>query len=63
MAAINFPDSPSTDDEYTVGSVTWKWDGSVWKSLGMAMSTGPTGATGPTGPLPEILNPFFLMGV
>ena len=28
--AINFPDSPSVNDTHTVGSRTWKWDGTVW---------------------------------
>lgn len=32
--AINFPDSPTTGDTHTVGSVTWEWDGSTWKSQG-----------------------------
>lgn len=32
--AINFPDTPSTGDTHTVGSVTWEWDGATWKSQG-----------------------------
>jgi len=32
--AINFPDSPSVDQEHTVGNTTWKWDGTVWNALG-----------------------------
>lgn len=28
--AINFPNSPATDDTYTVGSKTWKYDGEKW---------------------------------
>jgi hypothetical protein len=33
MPAIDFPNSPSVNDTFTVGSVTWKWDGSVWQSV------------------------------
>lgn len=32
MAAINFPDSPSVDDTFTVGTKTWTWNGSYWIS-------------------------------
>lgn len=28
--AINFPDSPSNGDTYTVGDKTWTWDGTAW---------------------------------
>ena len=28
--AINFPDSPLVNDEFTVSGTTWIWDGSVW---------------------------------
>ena len=31
--AINFPDAPSTGDEFTSGDRTWKWDGTTWESL------------------------------
>jgi len=31
--AINFPDSPSLNDTFTVNDVTWKWDGTTWKGL------------------------------
>ena len=33
MAAIDFPNSPTTDQLFTVGSVTWKWTGTVWQSV------------------------------
>jgi len=32
MTAINFPDSPTTDQEFTSGNRTWIWDGTVWNS-------------------------------
>jgi microcystin-dependent protein len=38
--AIDFPNSPSTNDEFTVGSKTWKWDGSAWRLVGGGVSLG-----------------------
>jgi collagen type VII alpha len=43
---IDFPNSPSVNDEFTSGSTTWRWNGSVWKVI---RDFAPTGATGPTG--------------
>lgn len=53
---IDFPDSPSVDDLFTVGDRTWKWSGSVWNTVEALTlgPTGPTGETGPTGPEGEI---------
>ena len=33
--AINFPTSPSTNDTFTAGSITYKWDGVKWIGLGV----------------------------
>ena len=33
--AINFPASPSTNDTFTAGSITYKWDGDKWIGLGV----------------------------
>jgi collagen type I alpha len=44
---IDFPNSPSVNDQFTSGSTTWRWDGTVWK---VVRDFAPTGATGPTGP-------------
>ena len=30
--AINFPDSPSLNDEFAVGDKVWFWNGTVWKA-------------------------------
>jgi hypothetical protein len=64
--AIDFPDSPVLDQQFTVGETTWYWNGSVWRLLisegvqgdlgptgptgPVSTQPGPTGATGPTGP-------------
>jgi hypothetical protein len=37
MAAIDFPNSPTTGQLFTVGDITWEWTGTVWKGLGMAV--------------------------
>ena len=55
MAAFNFPNSPSVNDTHTENSVTWKWDGTVWKRVpgtgvqGAGGSGGSTGAQGHQG--------------
>ena len=36
MAAINFPDSPSLNQKYTDKGFTFKWNGSVWISVGIS---------------------------
>jgi hypothetical protein len=33
MAAINFPDSPATNDLFTYNSFTYRWDGVKWKAV------------------------------
>ena len=33
--AIDFPNSPSLNQTFTVGAVSWKWDGSTWKSISL----------------------------
>jgi hypothetical protein len=47
---IDFPDSPSLNELFTVGDVTWYWDGTVWRISNSQGATGPTGPTGPLGP-------------
>ena len=34
MAALNFPNSPSTNDLHTENGVTFKWNGTIWKRVG-----------------------------
>ena len=36
MAALNFPNSPSTNDLHTENGVTFKWNGTIWKKVGSA---------------------------
>jgi hypothetical protein len=31
--AMNFPDDPEINDEFTVGNRTWVWTGVVWKAV------------------------------
>ena len=38
--AINFPDSPSTDDIFTSGGRSWTCTGSTWQAFVQAMSNG-----------------------
>ena len=40
--AIDFPDSPSVNDVFTVGSRTWQWDGVAWS---LSPSTGISSVT------------------
>ena len=34
--AIDFPNSPATNDTYTVGNRTWRYDGEKWVILNEA---------------------------
>ena len=43
----NFPSSPSLNQTYSFGGVTWQWNGTVWKSIAVPVNT--TGLTGATG--------------
>ena len=36
MAAINFPDNPSLNQEYSDKGFTYKWNGTVWLSVGIS---------------------------
>ena len=36
MAAINFPDNPSLNQQYTDKGFTYKWNGTVWISVGIS---------------------------
>lgn len=47
---IDFPNSPSVNQTYSVNNVEWIWTGSVWNKIGEFGPTGPTGPSGPTGP-------------
>jgi hypothetical protein len=55
MAAIDFPNSPSLNDVFTVGNNSWKWNGTTWNVVRIA--TGATGPTGPTGPTSTVAGP------
>jgi len=38
--AINFPNSPTIDDTYTLDTTTWKWDGVSWNVIAATADTG-----------------------
>jgi hypothetical protein len=46
--AIDFPNSPTTNQLFTSSGKTWRWDGEKWIVIYTDLS-GPVGATGPTG--------------
>jgi len=46
--AIDFPDSPSVDQQYTVGDRTWTWNGSYW-ALTLTSSTFTASDNPPSG--------------
>ena len=46
--AIDFPNSPTTNDLHSSSGKTWKWDGEKWVVIYTDL-TGPPGPTGPAG--------------
>ena len=57
---IDFPDTPTTGQQFTAGDTTWYWTGTVWKLLvaqGIQGATGPAGPTGATGPISTVPGP------
>ena len=57
MPALDFPNSPSVNDEYLApNGRRWVWNGTAWVlgfgalDIGATGPTGPIGPTGPTGP-------------
>jgi len=46
--AINFPNSPTLNQIYTVNTRSWQWNGNAWQ-LNTTATAGPNGATGATG--------------
>ena len=49
--SINFPDAPTLNQVFTVGTRTWIWNGSIWTSIaaGFTGSQGNIGFTGSQG--------------
>jgi hypothetical protein len=51
MPAIDFPGSPTVNDEFSVGDRTWVYVGNgIWDTVETAVATGPTGPQGEAGP-------------
>jgi hypothetical protein len=50
--AIDFPNSPTNGQTFTVDNTTWTYDGVKWNKNATVVEgpQGPTGATGATGP-------------
>ena len=50
--AIDFPNSPVLNEQFTAGGNTWIWDGTAWTLQRIATGAqGPKGDTGDTGPM------------
>jgi len=49
MTAIDFPNSPSVNDTFTINDRTWKWTGTTWDAVISTTIVGPTGPQGNTG--------------
>lgn len=47
--AIDFPNTPTVNQTFTVNGRTWTWNGTTWDA-NVNVLTGPTGQTGPIGP-------------
>lgn len=52
---IDFPNSPTPNQQFTASGKTWMWNGFAWNSIttttiGATGATGPTGGQGATGP-------------
>jgi hypothetical protein len=45
MPAVDFPNSPSVNDTFTVGERIWKWTGTTWDAVIDPVAGIPTGGT------------------
>ena len=52
--AINFPSPANTNDTYTLGGKTWKFNGNAWEL--QPLTAGYTGSTGYTGSFPSTID-------
>ena len=47
--AVNFPNSPSVGDTFTVANVTWRWNGYAWNRIPDPGDKGADGSKGQKG--------------
>ena len=47
--AVDFPNNPSTDQIFSVGSLSWKWNGYAWARIPDPGAKGEKGEVGPQG--------------
>lgn len=47
--AIDFPNTPALNDEFSAEGRTWIWNGYAWDSVGTVLEEGPVGPQGPQG--------------
>ena len=47
--AIDFPNSPSSGDTFSVGNITWRWNGYAWNRIPDPGAKGEKGQKGEKG--------------
>jgi hypothetical protein len=48
--AVNFPNTPSLNEEFSAGDRTWLWNGTYWEAISTTIGyTGSAGDSGYTG--------------
>jgi hypothetical protein len=64
--AIDFPNSPTEGNNFTVSGKTWTFTDGKWAinvgASGVQGPTGPTGPTGPSAPVTTAIHPFSILG-
>lgn len=58
---IDFPDSPSLNDQYSYNGAVWQWNGYAWITINMATSDFVSTFNGLTGAVQGVSNPKHWM--